>query len=326
MKYDFSKYKDVPGPYLSDPDGFMKPKKSWVEQRKWDIPDVFVVKVAPVGAFLTHEDNPHQKLTNAAIRDEVLECVAAGACAFHVHVRDEQGRHCLDVKYYHEVIDPIKQKYGKDVLVCGCPEGGKTVEESTYPLVEFKGVMETAPITVTTVNLTGETLACTNAEMVRAHVEIMQDVGCIPEIVLHNVGDISLARRWLIDTGVLKKPYSFRIAMGNPGWGYIEDQFSMAELLPFVFKELKKIDPDCAIMVDMAGRGSLFLVAQAIILGAYGARVGMEDALYMYPHKDEKISSNRSVVEKVIAVAEALGRKRGTADDYRRFIGLKQRC
>ncbi len=323
MKYDFSKYVDVPGPYLSDPAGFFVPKKAWVEQRKWDIPDVFVVKVAPVGAFITVEDNPNQKLKNEEIRDEVLECIEAGACAFHVHVRDEKGDHCLDVKHYHDVIDPIKEKYGDQVLVCGCPEGGKTIEESTYPLVEFRGTMETAPITVTTVNLTGEVLACTNAQMVRAHVEIMQDVGCIPEIVLHNVGDISLARRWLIDTGLLKKPYSFRIAMGNPGWGYIEDQFSMIELLPFVFKELKKIDPDCAIMVDMAGRASLHIVTLAMLLGAYGARVGMEDSLYTYPHKDEKISSNRLVVEKTVEIAEALGRKRGTADDYRRFIGIK---
>ncbi len=323
MKYDFSKYEHIPAAYVSDPDGFAKPKKAWVEQRKWDIPDVLVVKVAPVGAFITHADNPHQKLKNAEIRDEVFACIEAGACAFHVHVRDEKGNHCLDVKYYHEVIDPVKQKYGDEVLVCGCPEGGKTVEESTYPIVEFKGIMETAPITVTTVNLTGETLACTSAEMVQAHVEIMQDVGCKPEIVLHNVGDISLAKRWLIDTGLLKKPYSFRIAMGNPGWGYIEDQYSMAALLPFMFTELKKIDPDCAIMVDMAGRGGLYIVTMAILLGAYGVRVGMEDALYMYPHQDEKITSNRPVVEKVITIAEALGRRRGTADDYRRFIGLK---
>jgi len=111
--------------------------------------------------------------------------------------------------------------------------------------------------------------------------------------------------------------------MGNPGWGYIEDQFSMIELLPFVFKELKKIDPDCAIMVDMAGRASLHIVTLAMLLGAYGARVGMEDSLYTYPHKDEKISSNRLVVEKTVEIAEALGRKRGTADDYRRFIGIK---
>jgi len=75
-------------------------------------------------------------------------------------------------------------------------------------------------------------------------------------------------------------------------------------------------------MIDLAGRASLFLVAVALILGLIGARVGMEDALYMYPHKDEMIEGNASVVKKVVAMVEALGRKVGTADDYREFLGL----
>ena len=49
----------------------------------------------------------------------------------------------------------------------------------------------------------------------------------------------------------------------------------------------------------------------------------MEDALYMYPHKDEMIKNNVSVVRQVVAMVEALGRKVGTADDYRRFIGAR---
>ena len=29
MKYDFSKYEHIPAAYVSDPDGFAKPKKAW---------------------------------------------------------------------------------------------------------------------------------------------------------------------------------------------------------------------------------------------------------------------------------------------------------
>jgi len=53
-----------------------------------------------------------------------------------------------------------------------------------------------------------------------------------------------------------------------------------------------------------------------------GARVGMEDALYMYPHKDEFIKDNATVVKHTVALVEALGRKVGTADDYRRLAGI----
>jgi 3-keto-5-aminohexanoate cleavage enzyme len=73
----------------------------------------------------------------------------------------------------------------------------------------------------------------------------------------------------------------------------------------------------------MAGRAGLFSVATAIALGLMGARVGMEDALYMYPHKDEVIKNNVSVVRQAVALVEALGRKVATADDYRRFVGIE---
>ena len=72
--------------------------------------------------------------------------------------------------------------------------------------------------------------------------------------------------------------------MGNPGWGYIEDQYSMAALLPFMFTELK-IDR-IAIMVDMADAEAC-IVTMAILLGAYGVRVGMEDALCIPPGRED---------------------------------------
>jgi uncharacterized protein (DUF849 family) len=40
----------------------------------------------------------------------------------------------------------------------------------------------------------------------------------------------------------------------------------------------------------------------------------------MYPHKDEKIKDNPTLVKHTVAIVEALGRKVGTADDYRRFL------
>ncbi|MBN2033573.1 MAG: 3-keto-5-aminohexanoate cleavage protein [Deltaproteobacteria bacterium] len=320
-----ARYKDMKGYYSTPPETIFAAKKTWVEQRRWDIPEEFVIKVAPVGAFIMKEDNPNQRYAPDEIVKDIEESIEAGACAFHTHVRDSQGRHTLDVSLYHEVIDPIKSKYGHDVIVCGCPEGGNTIAESLRPILEFQDIIEVAPITVTAVNLAGDFSVVMTSEIVRTHVEFMQEVGCKPEMVLHNLGDLSLVKRWLIDTGVAKKPYYFRIAMGNPGWGYIEDPDSMFQCLTFVVRELKKIDPNCAVMIDMAGRAGLFSVATAISLGLMGARVGMEDALYMYPHKDEVIKSNVSVVKHAVALVEAMGRKVATAEDYRRYVGIDAR-
>jgi 3-keto-5-aminohexanoate cleavage enzyme len=316
-----AKYEDMPGLYSTPLETVFAPKKSWVKQRRWDIPEAFVIKVAPVGAFIMKEDNPNQKYTTEEIRKEIVQSVEAGACSFHAHAREREGRNTLDLGLYHEIIDPVKERFGRDVVACGCPEGGATVADSLRPIVEFQDVFETAPVSVTAVNLSGDFSVVQTPEIAQAHVGLMQEVGCKPEMVLHNVGDISLVKRWLIDTGVARKPYYFRIAVGNPGWAYIEDPDTMFQCVSFMARELKKIDPDCAIMIDMAGRAGVFVVAAAILLGLIGARVGMEDALYMYPHKDEMIESNVSVVRRVVALVEALGRTVGTAEDYRRFIG-----
>ena len=317
-----AKYAKMPGGYSTPREAMFEPKTSWVKQQKWDIPEPFVIKVAPVGGFIMKEDNPNQKYTTAEIRDQIAQSLEAGACSFHTHVREEKGAHTLNLKLYHEVIDPIKEKYGSRVVACGCPEGGATVADSLRPILEFEGVLETAPITVSTVNLTGNYSMCRTPEITQAHVEFMEEVGCKPEIVLHNLGDISLVRRWLIDPELLKRPYYFRLAVGNPGWGYIEDPYTLLECVAYMTRELRKLAPDCAIMLDMAGRPGLFMVPMAVMLGLIGVRVGMEDALYMYPHKDEMIVDNPSLVRKAVAVVESLGRKVATANDYRRFLGI----
>jgi 3-keto-5-aminohexanoate cleavage enzyme len=316
-----AKLKDLPDAYTAGKEALFVPKRSWVEQRRWDIPDPFVIKIAPVGGFIMKEDNPHQKYTIEEIRNEILACIEVGACAFHTHVRDEGGGHTMEQDLYHDVIDPIKKKFGENVLVCGCPEGGANLADSLRPVVEFQGILETAPVTVTAVNLSGDYSYMRTSKIVEESVGLIQEVGCKPEIVLHNLGDISMVKRWLVDTKILEKPYYFRLALGNPGWGYIEDPDSLLENVNYMTRELRKIAPDCAIMLDMAGRASLFLVPLAIMLGLIGVRVGMEDAIYMYPHKDEMIKDNVSLVRRTVAMVEALGRTVGTAGDYRKYIG-----
>jgi 3-keto-5-aminohexanoate cleavage enzyme len=315
-----AKFEGMPQKYSTPKSTFGASKSSWVEQQKWNIPEPFVIKVAPVGAFIMKDNNPNQRYTTEEIKEQILASLEAGACSFHTHVRDEKGKHSLDPKLYHEVIDPIKAKYGNKVLVCACPEGGDTLAESLRPIVEFKNVVETAPVTVSAVNLSGEYSRCTSPEIVQYSVELAQEVGCKVEVVLHNLGDISMIKRWLVDTKILKKPYYFRLAVGNPAWGYIEDPYTLFECVSYMVRELRNIGPDSAIMLDMAGRPGLFMVPMAIMLGLIGVRVGMEDCVYMYPHKDEKIKDNPTLVKHTVAIVEALGRKVGTADDYRRFL------
>ena len=60
----------------------------------------------------------------------------------------------------------------------------------------------------------------------------------------------------------------------------------------------------------------------AIMLGFDMVRVGMEDTVYLYPHRGEKIETSAQAVRKVIAVANELGREIATPAEARAIMGV----
>ena len=60
-----------------------------------------------------------------------------------------------------------------------------------------------------------------------------------------------------------------------------------------------------------------------IMLGASYIRVGMEDASWLYPHKDEFIQSTAQVTRKIVTIARELGREIATPAEARAILGIK---
>ena len=70
-----------------------------------------------------------------------------------------------------------------------------------------------------------------------------------------------------------------------------------------------------------AGRPSVYLVTLAMLMGLH-VRLGMEDTVWRYPHRDELIASNLQQLEAVIAIAENLGRTPMSGARYRELLGV----
>ena len=58
------------------------------------------------------------------------------------------------------------------------------------------------------------------------------------------------------------------------------------------------------------------------MMGYQVVRIGMEDTVYMYPHKDEKIETCQQVVETVVNICENLGREIATPKQARKILGI----
>ena len=66
------------------------------------------VLVAPNGARKTKADHPRIPLSHAEIVKESLACFAAGAAGVHLHVRNDDGTHCLDIHRYAKLLDTLR--------------------------------------------------------------------------------------------------------------------------------------------------------------------------------------------------------------------------
>jgi len=289
-------------------------------QPQWKIPDIAVVSSAICGAFITKVQNPDHPISTAEIRKEAIDSIEAGATSIHLHVRDEKtGLSIGDLKAYHEIVDPIKKKYGDKILVDGCCVFGKTFEEVVAPITD--GLFEVSPVNPVA-GYIGDTVRYVPIKLMQASAEYFQEMGVKVQITIHDTGSIDNAKRFLINPGILKKPYYWIILPGLPGLLYMHSPRSMMESLMLVVNRLMEIDENSIIIVCNAGRPSIYLSTLALLMGLH-VRVGMEDTIWKYPHKDDRATSNGEYVRDICEIVKLLGRRVATADEYRKLIGLK---
>jgi 3-keto-5-aminohexanoate cleavage enzyme len=84
---------------------------------------------------------------------------------------------------------------------------------------------------------------------------------------------------------------------------------------------IKDIDADSFITVCAAGRASTYLATMAMLLGLH-VRIGMEDTIWKWPHRDDILDSNAAHFKQISQIAELLGRELMTAAEYRAATGM----
>jgi 3-keto-5-aminohexanoate cleavage enzyme len=84
------------------------------------------------------------------------------------------------------------------------------------------------------------------------------------------------------------------------------------------------IPEGCVRGVCAGGRNWLPFTTLAIMLGFDMVRIGMEDSVFVYPHRDEKLKTSADAVKKVVEIANTLGREIATPDEARAILGIGQ--
>jgi 3-keto-5-aminohexanoate cleavage enzyme len=295
------------------------------QQPRWDIPDELAIQVALAGRFSSEEGTQHPTTLQGFI-DDAAAVIDAGASGVHVDygwIVDGQGRR-LDrdvtpVEAFSAVLGPLRERFGDGFVANINVLSGNTFEECMSPA--RAGLCEVAPCAA----------GHPPAFAVPA-VAALQEAGVKPEIVIHSPGEIELAKRRFIDTGILQKPYYFIVLYGLPfdsgrtllSGTWAPNMQDMTTQMFLMVNQLKALDDDVQITVCAAGRATLYMTTLATMLGLH-VRVGTEDTFWRAPHSDEVVSGNLEMFNAARSIAEQLGRRVATADEYRAAIGLEER-
>lgn len=288
-------------------------------ERPWDLSRPIAIRAAITGAFFSRNVNPSQPYLPAEIADEANAAIAAGACSVHIHVRNHEGIPIGKLDSYREVIGPVRDRWGDDVVVDGC-----TVFKTIHKTKEVidAGLFETSPVNTTACIIGSSILAIPPRFQVK-QTQLLLDAGIKPQIAVYTNGDIDSAVRYLIEPGLLTPPYYWIVLPALPGCTPMPDPITASQNLTQTVAQIRAASPgDSVIEVCAAGRASSYVTAQAMLLGVECVRVGKEDTIYRYPHRDDVIESNAQVVQDAVAMASALGRDVASATDLRTMLGL----
>lgn len=269
-----------------------------------------VITVALTGNVPTKALNPHVPLTPDEIAQDVRRCAEAGAAVFHVHARDRLHQPTLDVAMYKENVRRIKAVAPGVILQLSTgARAGKDWEARAAPI---RLQPEMGSLTTGSNNMPG--IVYENSPPFIEHLAgVFQETGVKPEIEVFETGMITNAL-FLQRKGLLAPPLHFDFVLGVPGAmpASVKNLLFLSETIP----------ADSTWTVAGIGRWEIPLATAAIVMGGH-VRVGIEDNLHM---PDGSPASNPGLVEKIVAIAEAVGRPVAGPDEARKILSLDPAC
>jgi 3-keto-5-aminohexanoate cleavage enzyme len=278
-----------------------------------------IICVALTGNLHTKADNPNLPEKPDEIIKQAYECWEAGASIVHVHARDEQNRSTTDVNIFREIIEGIREKC--DAIICVSTGGAATIplEKRLELIPTFKP--ELASFSVGS-GSTGR-YDFEERKWIRDFVlnqkysdleyisRTMLENGTKPELEIYDTGFISNVML-LKEIGALKEPLHFNFVMGIPGQCILPTPKNLLHLV-------ESIPPNSTWQAAGVGRYAFPIAAVTIVLGGH-VRVGMEDSIYI--SKGELAKSNTQFVEKVVRMADDIGREIATPKESCKIINI----
>lgn len=261
------------------------------------------IAIAPNGGRRTKTDHPALPMTPEELAGTASECLEAGACMIHVHVRDAEGRHLLDVEAYTRATTAIRRAVGErlvlqitsEALGIYKPEEQMAVVRAVRPEAVSLALRELAP---------DESAEPAFAEFMAW----LRQERVAPQIILYSPEEALRLDRIYRRGDVPFENIPVLYVLGR----YTVGQTSRpADLLPFLAPDMPSFRDW---MVCAFGRHETACVTAGALLGGH-VRIGFENNLDL--PDGTRAESNAKLVECTVSALEACGCPLMNADTLR---------
>jgi uncharacterized protein (DUF849 family) len=273
--------------------------------------DPLLIMVAPNGARRTKVDHPALPMTVPELAETAAACLAAGAAAMHVHVRDEAGAHVLDAGRYADAIAAIRERTDGRMLVQVTTEAvGRYSPSEQMDLVR---TLRPVAVSVGLREILGDGDAATSAFFSWAAGE-----GVAVQHILYDRADLDRFAGLHLRGGFgdVAQP-RLLFVLGR----YAPDQESRPEDLDAFLDGIEhhELTASAVWSVCAFGRGETSALAVAIARGGH-VRVGFENSLW---NADGRVArDNAERVAAIAGIAEKAGRPLASAHQARAILGI----
>ncbi|MCL7417350.1 MAG: 3-keto-5-aminohexanoate cleavage protein [Halalkalicoccus sp.] len=271
--------------------------------------DPLIITAALTGGVHGKEANPNLPETPEEIGRAAAAAEEAGAAVVHLHARQPNGERSFATERFQAIDDAVR-KHADNVVIQHSTGGtGAPAEDRHLPL-RTDPPPEMASLDMGPLNRYDHLTSENTRGMVDALHEEMRDRGIKPEMEVFNDGHLNEVHGLLERRELADPTYATLIFGGG----------TLTRPRPRNLLNAISNLPDGGLFNTLAfGRHQLPFTTMGIILGGH-VRVGLEDNVYY--HKGELATSNAQLVQRVVRLANELGREVATPEQARDILNL----
>lgn len=284
-----------------------------------------IIQVATPG-WLSLKQNPHIPKNRQEVSDALLGACDEGAQIIHMHARDEAGVPSEDPDLPRRIYEPVLKKYPKAItsthIMWNADKRGWAAFEEYAAKLLGAGVeyVQTTPVLFRGAFLPKQFVF--DLEGIRDAIPQLEKRGIKPECQIYDTFGLELFTE-AADV-ITRRPPWVNLHLGKHHAVPVKvDPWAHLQLITEFHTARAMLPRDTVLGVYVGGRNWLPLTVLALTLGADVIRVGVEDCLWVYPHRDDIIKRDADMVKKIVTIARELGRELATMEEARKILGFK---